>query len=162
MIKKLIVFLFAFSLFFPVISAQSSTKDGIVDHIIASGKNTITQPDAIYKYLEKKITESDMSEDDITKLSPGTGKIGGYRVQVFSDNNSKTAKNEARAKSRTVGDYFPKYRTYVFYNSPYWRVRVGDFKTYKEAEEAMEEISNAFPAMSKEIRIVKDRININN
>lgn len=71
-----------------------------------------------------------------------------------------TAKNEARTKSRHISARFPQYRTYVLYTSPYWRLKVGDFRTRQEADEAAGEIRKAFPAYSKEIRVVRDRVNI--
>lgn len=129
----------------------------IVDHITSSGRNHISQPDSLLKYLGRQVTDDAL--DDASQKS--TQKNGGYRVQIFSDNNAKTARNEARAKARSVGQLFPQYRTYVTYNSPYWRVRVGDFKTLKEAEAARDEVAKSFPAIQKEIRVVKDRININ-
>ncbi|MDE7238043.1 MAG: SPOR domain-containing protein [Paramuribaculum sp.] len=50
-------------------------------------------------------------------------------------------------------------RTYVTYNSPYWRLRVGDFRTQAEAAAAAEELRQAFPRSAKEIRVVRDNIN---
>jgi len=46
------------------------------------------------------------------------------------------------------------------FNSPYWRVKVGDFRTRGEAEAAMAEIREAFPSLSSHLRIVRDKINI--
>lgn len=86
--------------------------------------------------------------------------MAGYRVQVFSDNNVRTAKSEARTKSRNISARFPQYKTYVMYTSPYWRLKVGDFRNKQEADDAAEELRRAFPAYSKEIRVVRDRINI--
>ena len=87
--------------------------------------------------------------------------MAGFRVQVFSDNNARTAKNEARSKQRTISSRFPQYQTYVMYTSPYWRLKVGDFRTQQEANNAADELRKAFPAYSKEIRVVRDRVNIN-
>lgn len=85
-------------------------------------------------------------------------KTGGYRVQVYLDNNARTAKNEARARARNISEQFPHYPTYVVYSSPYWRLRVGNFRTHDEADEAAAAISAAFPSYAREIRVVKDRI----
>lgn len=86
--------------------------------------------------------------------------VAGFRVQVFSDNNIRTAKNEARNKEMTVASRFPQYRTYKIYSAPYWRVRIGDFRTQREAEAAAADLRRAFPAFGKEIRVVRDRVNI--
>jgi hypothetical protein len=92
--------------------------------------------------------------------SPRSG--GGYRIQVFSDSNPRTARNEARAKAGNIAARFPEYRTYVTYDAPYWRLRIGDFRSYEAAHEALSAIKEAFPAYRRELRVVRDRININN
>lgn len=142
-----------------VAASNAQTTPNIVDHITASGRNRISQPDSLIKYLQRHET---VEIEEETNLNKSSQKAAGYRVQIFSDNNTKTAKNEARAKSKSVGGLFPQYRTYVTFNSPYWRVRIGDFKTLKEAETARDEIAKSFPSIQKEIRVVKDRINVNN
>lgn len=86
-------------------------------------------------------------------------KVAGFRIQVFSDNNARTAKNEARAKSHNISGSFPHWRTYITYEAPYWRLRVGDFRSRTDAEEAAEEIKRHFPSYSREVRVVRDRIN---
>jgi len=64
-------------------------------------------------------------------------------VQVFSDNNVRTAKAEAASKQRVISARFPQYQTYVRYTSPYWRLKVGDFRTQQEANAAAEELRKA-------------------
>ncbi len=81
------------------------------------------------------------------------------RVQEFTDKNTRTTKGEARVKARNISERFPEYRTYVIYNSPFWRLRVGDFRTQEEASDAAIRIKVEFPSYSKEIRVVRDRIN---
>ena len=87
------------------------------------------------------------------------GKVVGYRVQIYTDQNVRTGKSEARNRERIVGRSFPQYSTYVSYSSPYWRLRVGDFRTQQEAQKAAAEIKRAFPRFSRDVRIVRDRIN---
>ena len=84
----------------------------------------------------------------------------GYRIQVFSDNNQRTAKAQAQARERNISVQFPELRVYRLYKSPSWRVRVGDFKTRNEAEQVMQEIKEAFPAYASEVTIVVDKINL--
>lgn len=133
----------------------------IVDHITSGNSNVINQPDKLLKRLmpvEGAVEEEPKEKEEVAR--PVNGRMAGYRVQVFSDNNSRTAKNEARSKQRVISSRFPKYQTYVMYTSPYWRLKVGDFKTQQEANAAAEELRKAFPSYSKEIRVVRDRVNI--
>lgn len=87
-------------------------------------------------------------------------RVAGYRVQVFSDNNQRTAKGEARSKERQLREAFPEFDTYIVYNSPFWRLKVGDFRTQHEAEAAADDIKSRFPAFAREVRVVKDRVNV--
>lgn len=147
-------------------TAASEEKDEktvtIVDHITEGTDNTVTQPEALLKRLQF-IVDPTEDEDRTEEASrPIGGRQAGYRVQVFSDNNVRTAKAEASSKQRVISARFPQYQTYVRYNSPYWRLKVGDFRTQQEANAAAEELRKAFPAYSKEIRVVRDRISLPN
>lgn len=142
------------------LSAQQATVT-IVDHITAGTGNTVTQPDALLQRLVAIVdeTEEETHQDEPSRQLPG-GRQAGYRVQVFSDNNVRTAKAEATSKQRVISARFPQYQTYVRYTSPYWRLKVGDFRTQQEANAAADELRKAFPAYSKEIRVVRDRISL--
>lgn len=132
----------------------------IVDHITTGTENTVTQPEALLKRLVPIVNPDEDEENRDEPSRPVNGRLAGYRVQVFSDNNVRTAKAEAASKQRIISARFPQYQTYVRYNSPYWRLKVGDFKTQQEANAAAEELRKAFPAYSKEIRVVRDRISL--
>lgn len=108
---------------------------------------------------ETKQAGSDAVSSDTPPTAAGTVKTAGYRIQVFSDNNARTAKSEARSKAQAISARLPQYSTYVVFQSPYWRLKVGDFLTRTEAENAADEIKKIFPAFSREVRVVKDRIN---
>ncbi|MDE7144926.1 MAG: SPOR domain-containing protein [Duncaniella sp.] len=142
-----------------VANADVEPTSTIVDHITIGTKNVITQPEKLAQRLFPG-TEIEEVEQKEEMQRPVNGRMAGFRVQVFSDNNARTAKNEARAKQRTISSRFPQYQTYVMYTSPYWRLKVGDFRTQQEANAAADELRKAFPAYSKEIRVVRDRVNI--
>jgi hypothetical protein len=78
---------------------------------------------------------------------------------VFTDNNQRTAKNEAETKKEQIQNLF-NVPTYVTYNAPFWRLYVGDYITYQEAFSMMYKISEAFPAYKKEIQIKEEEIRI--
>ncbi|ROT22894.1 SPOR domain-containing protein [Muribaculaceae bacterium Isolate-110 (HZI)] len=132
----------------------------IVDHITEGTTNTVTQPGALLKRLCKIVDNTEEEDRTEEPSKPVAGRLAGYRVQVFSDNNVRTAKAEAASKQRVISARFPQYQTYVRYTSPYWRLKVGDFRTQQEANAAAEELRKAFPAYSKEIRVVRDRISM--
>lgn len=135
--------------------AQESAKV-ISDYIenTSGGKVKITQPEALRaRLMPKLVTEEAETAEEVTKAV-------GYRIQVFSDNNQRTAKAQAQARERNIATQFPELNVYLLYKSPSWRVRVGDFKTRSEAEQVMHEIKEAFPAYAGEVTVVVDRINL--
>ncbi|SKA07281.1 Sporulation related domain-containing protein [Chitinophaga eiseniae] len=64
----------------------------------------------------------------------------GFRVQVISTNKRGDA-NEAKAR---VMQLYSDYRTYLDYQAPYFKVRVGDFKSREEASELRDKLSSLF------------------
>jgi len=71
-------------------------------------------------------------------------EIEGYRVMVFFDsgNNSKDSAN--RVIERFHEEY-PAIPAYLSFNSPYYRVRVGNFRDRMEAERFVNEIKGMYP-----------------
>ena len=84
----------------------------------------------------------------------------GYRIQAYSDNNAKTAKAAAQQRARDIAMKFPQYRSYISYKAPSWRLRIGDFKTQQEAQDALRRIKSVYPKFAREMVIVRDRINV--
>ncbi len=83
----------------------------------------------------------------------------GYRIQVFSDNNMRTAKANAEYRKRMIEQQRPEWRTYISYEAPYWRVKVGDFRSQTEADAAMRELKSAFPSYADDMRLVREKVN---
>lgn len=126
---------------------------------LASGTVEVTLPDGFAQRLAPKAEAEAEPSENITPTATRSKMRSGYRVQIFDDNNARTAKSEAQARRNRVGARFPEYNTYISFNSPYWRVKIGDFRTRSEAEAAMGAIRAAFPAYGSQLRIVRDRIN---
>jgi len=98
-------------------------------------------------------------EKIVADNTAGSGAIThGYRVQVFSSNAQRTAKDEAFAIERRLREAFPDLGIYVSYSSPFWKVRVGNFQTSNEARQFSEEILALFPRLKSTTYTVRDRI----
>jgi len=82
----------------------------------------------------------------------------GYRVQVFSSNVQRVAKNDAFRIEKQIRETFPDQTVYVNYSSPFWKVRVGDFISHSQAQTFRSKLIEAFPAMRSEIYIVREQI----
>lgn len=141
-----------------VVQSLPASAETIVDHV-NRGTVIVEQPAALNARLQRHVA----AETEATEEEEGTAVVqkvrAGYRVQVFDDNNVRTAKQEAQNRKNQIESRFQHLNVYVSFNSPYWRVKVGDFKSRSEAEAVMAEIRSAFPSMAKSLRIVRDRIN---
>lgn len=131
-------------------------KPTIADKLNSEGSISIIQSEALnarlIPYAINQDTEIGNEHVTVPRIKAG------YRVQVFDDNNVRTAKRDAQACKQQISTRFPDFPVYMTFSSPYWRVKVGDFRTRGEAESAMAEIKAAFPSMAKSLRIVRDRI----
>jgi hypothetical protein len=80
--------------------------------------------------------------------------IEGFRIQIFFDSGyrSKTSAEEVRD---SFMEKFPEEPVYITFKEPYYRVRVGDFRSRLEAEGLLQMIRLDWPNAF----IVKDRIN---
>lgn len=80
--------------------------------------------------------------------------IPGFRIQVINT----TDRNEAIQAKTTVYRLFPELKAYLLYQSPYFRLRVGNFESRKEAESYQRQLSKEF---KKSVYIVNDVIEVN-
>jgi hypothetical protein len=86
--------------------------------------------------------------------------IQGFRVQVFSSNTQRTARQEAFNHESNLKEAFPEMKVYVSYSSPFWKVRIGDFFTKEEARRFTEELLLKFPELKGETYTVRDQISV--
>ena len=99
-----------------------------------------------------------------TVYSTGDGlqyvKMRGYKIQAFSGNNQRTSRNEAYSKQQQINSSFPGLETVVMFDSPFWRLRVGNFRSREDAAAVLEEMKRTFPSFGKEMYIVVDEVKI--
>jgi len=79
------------------------------------------------------------------------GMISGFRVQIFTGADRKEAYN-TQAKFQ---EQYPDVRTYIIYNDPNFKVRVGDFRTRLDAEKMQDELKKWFTGLF----IIQEKIN---
>ena len=86
-------------------------------------------------------------------------EIDGYRVQVYSSNQQQSAKAEALDLEEKLKQKVNQ-TIYVQYLPPFWKVRIGDFRTYDEAKEYKKEFVQIFPDLIGDTYIVRDKIKV--
>lgn len=77
----------------------------------------------------------------------------GFRLMIISTNS----RDEAIAAKTKVYTYFPELKAYLWYQSPYFRVKAGNFKDRKDAESYQRRMNTYFP---KGVFIMKDVIEV--
>lgn len=87
----------------------------------------------------------------IKKANARTAK--GYRLLVINTNK----RDEAIAAKTKVYTNFPELKAYLVYQSPYFRLKVGNFRTREEAQQYQKSLGFYFP---KGVFIVPDTVEI--
>lgn len=137
---------------------ETDTVPDIVEALTQTGKITIVQPPALQKRLESG--NSFDKRDEVSRPSAVQSRtVSGFRVEAFADNNVRTAKTKASQRRALIMSRFPSQRVYLTFESPFWRVRVGDFKNRGAADACMAELRQAIPSLSSDLRVVKCTIN---
>ncbi|HYX09984.1 MAG TPA: hypothetical protein VE912_24875 [Bacteroidales bacterium] len=102
------------------------------DHF-PQGKVTIHQDERInllvYKHIEQRKKEQG---------------VPGYRIRIFSNSGQSARQNALQEKSRFMKD-FPDINSYLIYDSPNFKIYVGDFRTKSQAIKAYKRIVQEFP-----------------
>lgn len=120
MMKFIFIYLFSFLVF--MVQSQNSIQ--INNATITSTVDIVNAID-IHKQKNEK-----------------TDEIKGYRIQIISDNNRENVYNE-KAK---VYQHFSEFKSYLKYVQPYYKLRIGDFKTKLEARNYLDQVIRVFPS----------------
>lgn len=92
------------------------------------------------------------------KMALKTTQVEGYRVMVYSGNNSRSAREEANTWAQYMREHFPGAEVYVVFESPIRSCQYGDYRTREEAEAVMYKLKAT--KKFKEISVRKTLINI--
>jgi hypothetical protein len=71
-------------------------------------------------------------------------KIQGWRVQIYNSSGVDSRK-EAEEIRRKFLERYPDATVYVIYQPPFFKIRVGDFRTREDAYMLYKQIVNEFP-----------------
>jgi len=79
--------------------------------------------------------------------------LEGYRVQIFFDSGNNARKNSNEVRIQFI-EKFPEVEAYLTFQQPYFKIRVGNFRTRIEAERFLRQIQTDFPNSF----VIKDKI----
>ncbi len=108
-------------------------KAQMVQDTLANG--AIIVKDARYDILSSKKAEINKKAAESKKSTKG------YRIQVLNTNDRSQA---LIAKSKLLSLY-PEHKTYLMYQAPYFKLRIGNFEDKKDADNLKKELNRLFP-----------------
>ena len=117
--------LFGFGLLFSTINLANAQ----------SGKVEITKDPKIDALIARRL--------ELSKKGQSSQQIDGFRIQIYSGADRKTAYAE---QARFKGIY-PQVFAYMTYIQPNYKIRVGDFRTRMDAEKFMYNIKLNFTSV---------------
>jgi len=102
----------------------------------ADSNSVIVHKDPRLDLLVKKQAQIN---EETSRDSRKTGK--GFRLMIISTNS----RDEAIAAKTKVYTYFPELKAYLWHQSPYYKLKAGNFKERKDAEEYQKRLNVYFP-----------------
>jgi hypothetical protein len=138
--------------------ARYTITDELQTPAANKGSVTIDQPAAIRNMIGARNevgADTEVAADGRIYI-----KYQGYRVQVFSGNDQRTSKDEAFRREKEMKDLIFGLPTYVTYNAPFWRLRIGDYDTHEEAFYIQRRLMQAFPMYGREMYIIREEIRL--
>ena len=95
----------------------------------------------LQQFRAGKLSASPAASEEVTVRVPGTRTVArGFRVQIYMGSRRSDAYAAQARFQRTFSDI----ETYVTYEQPNFRVKVGDFRSRSEAEQLMRGLRQQF------------------
>lgn len=99
--------------------------------------------------------------DKYLGIERGVQEVSGFRVQVYSSNVQIQAKNEAMLLHQELSKQLTQ-AIYIISEPPFWKVRVGDFRTREEANAYKETLLKLYPILQSSTYVVPDKVTVYN
>ncbi len=136
-----------------VVLHQDAEIEALVNGL-TSRTTTATRPASRTQTPDSLATRSTTGNDESTHTH--RIRTNGYRIQVYAGGNNRASKSEAHYMANLVRSNFSDVQVYTHFISPRWICRVGDFKTYEEANEFLRRMKQT--QKFREASIVKSKI----
>lgn len=138
---KIFLLIIAMAVLGPVFSQDRAAADTL-------SRSVVVHKDPRVDLLVKRQAATNAA---IKKSSARTAK--GYRLMVMSTNK----RDEAISAKSQLYSYYPDLKSYLIYQSPFFKLKVGNFKTRDEAEKYRKSMAPLFP---KGVFIINDVIEV--
>ena len=108
--------------------------------LLAVASFTLAQTTGVVLHKDSRIDVLLKKQSDINKVAvvkTSSGKYKGYRVMAMNTNDRELAyKTKAQLLSR-----FPQYSVYMSYQTPFFKLKIGDFTKRDDAEDLRRQLS---------------------
>ena len=103
-----------------------------------------------------RVNESSSAHSAVVSVESKTRRkeVDGYRVVIFSDNGQYAGDN-ARKVLETFRKNYPHINAYMVYESPYFKVSVGDCLTLEEASHLMSQLDDEYRDLFPKREVIK-------
>jgi SPOR domain len=112
-----------------------------------SNKVVVHKDPRIELLVKKQIEINEITTRNSRRSAPG------FRIQVISTNN----RNKAMEAKTKIYQRFPELKAYLMYQSPFFKLKVGNFIEREEAESYMQDILQLFPTG---VYVVRDIVEV--
>ena len=117
-----------------------------VENTVPTEKANAAEKPHTAEKAENRKPDSDDDEMSIPtidmrkKVMRDARKVTGYRVQAFAGGNTRMDKQKAQQIGEAIKMKFPDQPVYVHFYSPRWICRVGNYRSYQEAEHMLRQV----------------------
>lgn len=126
-------------------------------HNDAKEKHEAQPPKEKHEQAQPETKTEEPYVDTSKKVMRRSYKVNGYRVQVFAGGNSRADKQKAQQAGNAVKRAMPDQPVYVHFYSPRWICRVGNYRSYEEANRVLSQVKKLG---YKQACIVSGKINV--
>jgi len=130
-----------------VIPSKAAAQDSLFISKNDSSHVSIIKDNRIDGLIKRQIQVNEENSRNARRIEKG------FRLLVIST----TLRHEALAAKTKVYSYFPELKAYLFHQSPYYKVKAGNFKDRKDAELYQRRLELLFP---KGVFIINDLIEV--
>jgi SPOR domain len=130
-----------------LVTANCFSQDSTWKNPVDSNSVIVNKDRRIDLLVKKQAYINEVTSRDAKRTDKG------FRLMIISTNN----RDEAMSAKTKVYTFFPDLKAYMWYQSPYFRVKAGNFKDRKDAEAYQRRLNTYFP---KGVFIMKDIIEV--
>jgi hypothetical protein len=120
------------------------------------GKVIVHQSEAI-----KRLVGTRIDSENVDVVNGKTFLITqGYRVRVYSGNNQTKSRGEAIQMETKIKSLYKDIATYVTFYAPFWKLHIGNYRSFEEASLMLRSLHKEFPKIKNEIYIIEEDIRL--